>query len=130
MRGPEVLDQEVYQLFYFDAKVAALYEDHSYGAEFASHKEKKEPKGKGDRRLKPMILLYWIAGCLWAFTNKGIADFLRWREPRSEPYRPGTINNAVRELRLRRLRRPLRKAPKMDRESLSPVLPLRLDLSQ
>jgi hypothetical protein len=109
MRGPEAGDPETYKMFLDDMKVAALTGDNTYFAELAKQKQRKPAKGKGDRRLKPQLLMLWVPGCLWAFSTGGVAEFLNAQYPRSGNgrYNNKTISDACRDLRLYRSPKPL-----------------------
>jgi len=102
MRGPEAEDPETYKMFANDMKIAAQIDDNSYFKALAQQKQRKPTKDKGDRRLKPQLLVHWISGCLWAFTNDGIAAFLNDLYPRSGNVASGSqvISNAHRNLKL------------------------------
>ncbi len=108
MNGPEASDASTFDLFADDIFVASKVGDVAYNTELAKQKQRKPNKNKGDRRLKPQLLLYWIPACLWAFTNEGVAAFLNDLYPRSgEPYQGQVISNAHRSLRLYHAPRPL-----------------------
>jgi hypothetical protein len=109
MRGPEAQDTETYMTYANDMKIAAQIGDTTYSEALARQKQRKPTKDKGDRRLKPQLLVYWIPGCLWAFTTDGIAQFLNDLYPRSgnKPYDYKTVSDARRALKLYRSPRPL-----------------------
>jgi hypothetical protein len=109
MRGPDAKDPETYKHFANDMKIAMQIGDNTYFEALARQKQRKPSKGKGDRMLKPQLLLCWIPGCLWAFTTDGIAQFLNHHYPRSgnKPYDHKTISDARRALNLYRSPRPL-----------------------
>jgi hypothetical protein len=110
LRGPEAGDPETYKMFLDDMNVADRIGDNSYFAELAGQKQRKPTKDKGDRRLKPQLLMLWIPGCLWAFTTDGIAQFLNSHYPRTgnNLYNSKTISDACRDLKLYRSPKPLR----------------------
>ena len=109
MRGPESEDPETYTLFMPDMAIASQIGVNTYSELLARQKQRKPTKDKGDRRLKSQLLVYWIPGCLWAFTADGIAQFLNVHHPRSanELYQSKTISDAWRDLKLYRSPRPL-----------------------
>lgn len=109
LRGPEAGDPETYKMFLDDMKVADRIGDNSYFAELAKQKQRKPTKDKGDRRLKPQLLLLWFPGCLWAFSTDGVAEFLNAQYPRSGNgcYNNKTISDACRDLKLYRSPKPL-----------------------
>ena len=109
MSGPEAAEAETYNLFLDDMRVARQIGVDVYIKELAKQKQRKPSKDKGDRRLKSQLLLFWIPGCLWAFTTDGIAAFLQDRYPRTgnKTYHPKTVSDAWRDLKLYRLPKPL-----------------------
>lgn len=109
MRGPEAKDPKTYQMFSDDSRVANQIGDRSFFAFYARQKHIKRAKDTGDRRLKHLLLLSWIPGCLWAFTTDGVAQFLNAHYPRSgnKLYNNKTISDACRNLKLCRSRSPL-----------------------
>jgi hypothetical protein len=109
MRGTEATEPDTYNGFLNDMLMARHIRDDTFVEEIAQLKERKQPKGSGDRRLKYLLLLCWISTCLWAFTTEGMAKLLQGRYPRSQgvPYRNKTIMDAVRGLNLRRSAKPL-----------------------
>jgi hypothetical protein len=109
LRGPEAGDPETYKMFLDDMNVADRIGDNSYFAELAKQKQRKPTKDKGNRRLKPQLLMLWIPGCLWAFSTDGVAEFLNAQYPRSGNgcYNNKTISDACRDLKLYRTPKPL-----------------------
>lgn len=109
MRGPEAKDAQTYEMFLDDMKVAAQIGDKMIFKALARQKQQKPAKDKGDRRLKPQLLMLWIPGCLWAFTTDGVAQFLNAHYPRTgnKLYNSKTIADAQRDLGLHRLQKPL-----------------------
>jgi hypothetical protein len=109
MRGPEAQDSETYKKYANDMKIAAQIGDDSYFQALARQKQRKPTKDKGDRRLKPQLLVYWIPGCLWAFTNDGISAFLSDLYPRinKATRHSQAISNAHRSLKLYHSPKPL-----------------------
>jgi hypothetical protein len=109
MRGPEAKEPGTYGLFLRDAMIASENGLTAYNEALAKQKQRKPTKNKGDRRLQPQLLVYWIPACLWAFTTEGIAQFLHTVYPRSENkvYDNKTISDAIRDLKLVRSPRPL-----------------------
>lgn len=109
MRHPEGDDAATFFAYCDDFEVAKQLGDPAYPKMVLEQRQRRPRKDKGDRVLYQSLLCYWIAGCLWAFTNAGIADFLQWRQPRSKPkrksenvYEEGTIKDARAELKLHR----------------------------
>jgi hypothetical protein len=102
MRGPEARDPKTIDSAAWDILIASQIGDTAYSERLAKQQQRKPTKNKGDRRLKPQLLLYWIPGCLWAFTNDGIAAFLNDLYPRSGKVasRSQVISNAHRNLKL------------------------------
>jgi len=109
MRGPEAGDPETYKMFLDDVKVAGQIDDNTCFAEIAKQKQRKPTKDKGDRRLKPQLLMLWVPGCLWAFSTDGVVEFLNAQYPRSGNgrYNNKTISDAYRDLKLYRSPKPL-----------------------
>jgi hypothetical protein len=110
MRGPEAGNAATYKMFMDGMRVADQIGDDSYYAELAEQKQRKPTKDKGDRRLKPQLLMFWIPGCLWAFSTDGVAELLNAQYPRSGNgcYNNKTISDACRDLKLYRSPKPLR----------------------
>jgi len=109
MRGPEARDLTTYKMFLDDMRVADQIGDDTLFAKLAEQKQQKPTKDKGDRRLKPQLLMLWIPGCLWAFTTDGMAQFLNAHYPRTgnKLYISRTISDAWHDLGLYRLQKPL-----------------------
>lgn len=115
-RSPEGADPETHKLFSAYLATAPKIGDGSYFKALAEHKQRKPtravqeglPQGD-DRRLRELLLCWWIPGCFWASTTDGIVAFLNARYPRSKGklYNPKTVSDAWRDLKLYRLRRPL-----------------------
>jgi hypothetical protein len=109
MRGPEAEDATTYKMFLDGMKATALIGNDSYFAELAKQKQRRPTKDKGDRRLKPQLLMLWIPGCLWAFTTDGMVQFLNAHYPRAgnKLYNSRTVADAWNDLGLYRLKKPL-----------------------
>jgi hypothetical protein len=111
MCGPEATEKETYDLFLDDMRVARQIGVDVYIKELAKQKQRKPSKDRGDRRLKALLLLYWIAGCLWALTAEGIGQFLQDRH-HVRPYHPKVIRRAYGQLKLSHTPRPFWKGIK------------------
>jgi hypothetical protein len=107
MAGVEATDLNTYRLFSNRMRMAEKVGDETFLRELARQKQRKPTKDKGDRSLYDLLLLQWIAGCLWAFSTDGIGAFLQDLYPRKKPYNAKTISDAWRDLKLHRLQRPL-----------------------
>lgn len=109
MHGPDAEEWETYQRFLGEVRLSEKIGDDTFFRGLAKHKQRKPSKDKDDRRLKYLLLLCWIPGCLWAFTTEGVAEFLQARYPRSQgqPYHPKSISDACRDLKLYRSPLPL-----------------------
>lgn len=99
MRGPEAAEAKTYELFLDDMRVARRIGADVYLQELAKQKQRKPSKDKGDRRLRALLLLYWIPACLWALTTEGIAKFLQERCG-VRAYHLKSIRRACRSLKL------------------------------
>jgi hypothetical protein len=108
MAGIEATDPNTFRTALHDMRMAQHIGDDTFFRALARQKQQKPTKDRGDRRLKYLLLLNWIAGCLWAFTTDGIAALLNERYPRTgeKLYHPKTISDAWRGLKLYHLRRP------------------------
>lgn len=109
MDGIEATDPDTYRRSLHDMRMAERVGDDTFFRALARQKQQKPTRDRGDRRLKYLLLLNWISGCLWAFTTDGIAALLQARYPRTEdkPYHPKTISDAWRDRKLYRLPKPL-----------------------
>lgn len=109
LNGVEATDPETYRDISHSLQMAERVGDDAFCVALARQKQQKPTKDRGDRRLKHLLLINWISGCLWAFNTDGIAALLQDRYPRTEnkPYHPKTISDAWRDLDLYRLPKPL-----------------------
>jgi hypothetical protein len=109
MDGSEATDPDTYGRALNDMRMAHYVGDDTFLAALAQQKQRKPTKGKGDRRLKYLLLLNWIPRCLWAFTTEGISALLQDHYPRSggQAYRDKTVADCWRDLGLYHSSKPL-----------------------
>jgi hypothetical protein len=109
MKGREATNPDTYITHLPVMNVAARIGDDAIFQALAQQKQRKPTKDQGDRSLKGQLLLHWMSGCLWAFTNDGIAAFLHdlYSRPGGVAYHSQAISAAHRGLKLYHLPTPL-----------------------
>ena len=105
MRGIEATESDTYSEAIEHMEAAKRIGDDSFFQALARQKNRKPTKDKGRRRLKYLILLGWVPGCMWAFTTDGIREMIKTRY--GQEYDPRTLSGAWHSLRLYRSLKPL-----------------------
>lgn len=118
MRGADAAEPETYKQFLAHIVTAGKIGDDRPFKALAQQKQRKPRKAikqerpeAEDRRLKYLLLSWWIPGCLWALTAKGIRQFLQ-DHCDVIPYHLRSIRRAWKELKLFHVTKPAWKGVK------------------